>query len=368
MNAITRAPSGSPLAANLRQTPTGADKASVAERGNVHETKVGTGALQGHQIGVGDSGSPPQPAASQQLPRAVQAAVVGVQLQVPQTPQARQAILTRAAAQPQPLPSKSSLYAPQPGGLATNAAVLEKLQAHAKAAGTDLTPKEIAGYVALGEHAANALQQPATALARQLGEVVVNTVNPPVVLTPNMETARGISWYIAACAAQQDVNQQATGSAAMVNGKEVSNLTVKGAFVFNDPNNAIYKFLQSSPLAYSRISSHFHERSASDGMIGSRPEQRGIEDYDRRLPGQNGAMLFDKLKGAPGKEEMFLKFEHTGYPEVSTSAQRVDDQGQGLASGWRALGRKIAHALSFIQTRFEGAMGVNRKEHVHKGL
>lgn len=283
-----------------------------------------------------------------QLPLPVQMAMSGVKL----------------PAQPQPLPSTAALYVPRGGGLATNPAVLAKLEAHALAAGTKLSREEIIAYVALGEHAVDALQNPGK-LSRQLGETVVHTGNPPVVLSPNMEAARGISWYVVACAAQQDVNQEATGSAAKVNGQEVTNLTVKGAYVFKDPGNRIYNFLQASPLAYSRVSSHFNERSASEGRMFWKPEQRGIEDYDGRLAGQNGAMLFDKLKGAPGKEEMFLKFEHTGTP---VRAQRADDQGKGGASWGQAIRRWVAHAVSYVQTRSAGALGVDRKEHVHKGL
>lgn len=364
MNTIVRPPSGIPLAPAAPKELSETAPQSAVPRTTAGEVHAGTGALQGRQVSVGTSQALPQPAPASVLPHAVQKATQGVELQTPQGPAARQATMQRPAARAQPTNSTAALYVPRPGSLATNPAVLKALQAHAKAVGTVLTPKEIAGYVALGEHAVHAIQQPSTALARGLGKTFVNTLDPPVVLRPNMETARGISWYVAACAAQQDVNQQATGSNPMVNGKEITSLTTKGAYVFKDPGNAVYNFMQSSPLTYSRISTHFNERSASTGMIGSRPEQRGVEDYDRRLPGQNGAILFDKLKGG----EMFIKFEGTGFPEVLTSSKRVDDQGKGGASAWQSLLRKIGHAVSFVRTRFAGGQGVDRKEHVVKGL
>lgn len=357
-SAATYAPVGIPSAGNVPKAGLAQGLALGAARpGSAQEAVGGTGPMQGLQLCVGTSGATPQSMALNRLPLAVQTALEGVKL----------------PARPQPLPPTAALYVPRSGGLATNPAVLAKLEAHALAAGTNLNREkireEIAGYVALGEHAVHALQQPATALARRQGETaVVHTVNPPVVLSPNMETARGISWYVAACAAQQDVNQQATGSAVVVNGQEVTNLTVKGAFVFKDPGNAIYNFLQSSPLAYSRISTHFHERSASEGRIGSRPEQRGIEDYDRRLPGQNGAMLFDKLKGAPGKEEMFLKIESKGFPDVFGSSKRVDDQGMGRGTRWQALKRWLGHGINYVKSLLPESQNADRKEHVHKGL
>lgn len=365
MTAITRAPIGAPSKAEPYQAPATADWASDTEPGRAYEAKDGMGALKGLQIGWGDGGAVPEQGGPSQLPPAVQMAAAGVQLQVPATTQAKQAASMRPAAQPQPLPCAAALSVPRPAGLATNTAVLKALHDHAMASGTVLSPEEIKGYVALGEHAVDAIRQPSTPLSRRLGEVVVHTVNPPVVLSPNMETARAISWYVAACAAQQDVNQKATGSDAMVNGEVVTNLTVKGAYVFKDPGNAIYNFLQSSPLAYPRVSTHFNERSASGGRMFWKPEQRGIEDYQRRLPGQNGSMLFDKLQGAPGEEEMFLKFESVGTP---TSAQTKNVQDKSGSSLGQALWRWIQHAVHFIESRSAAALGVDRKEHVHKGL
>jgi len=365
MNAIAQVSVDTSFTIALPNAAPEAGRASAAVSAHMYDAQSGMGAMQGSQIRVG-SGTASGPAAFSQLPNEVQQAAADVRLQAPRTPQARQAVLERPAARPQPSLSTSALYVSRPGGLATSFAVLETLVKHADEAGTKLTREEIKGYVALGEHAVHALQQP-SALARRLGETVVHSVNPPLVLSPNLETARGISWYVAACAAQQDVNQKATRSATVVNGEEVTNLTLKGAFVFKDPNNAIHNFLQSSPLAYSRISSHFHERSASEiGFLG--PDQRGIEDYDRRLPGQNGAMLFDKLKGEPGKEEMFFKIESKGFPDVFSSSKRVDDQGMGRGTFWKAFKRWIGHCINFVTTRNTGAGGVDRKEHVHKGL
>lgn len=330
----------------------------------------------GNQTGATTSSAPPGPAEQSSFPWPVQGVIE--QLTSYWWPTAPS------------VPDLSPLCIPEPGTLATNPAVLDALLVHAQDAGTELSREAIQKYVALGERVVRAIEQTgaqdsqeevpldgaqeavdATGQSRagRVQRLKLTTPAGGVELTPNQEVTRAISWYVVACAAQQDANQKATGMARMIDGKEVSDLSISGSYMFKDPGHAIYRFMQSSPLAYSRISTHFNETSASAKDYWGNADQRGIEDYDRRLPGQNGTILFDQLQGDEGQALMFIKFESEGMPHVSTSAQRIDDMGRGSASPAMAWQRVIAHSLSFIRTRLESPPpGVERKEHVYKGI
>lgn len=326
-----------PMSAPAVESTTG--QGALVPATQVGVAQNGLGALAGAQISVGSGSAAPQPAAIEDLPPVVQSAAQGVPLQ---PAAARQALFARPAARPQPTTQIAALYVPRPGGVATNAQVLQTLHAQEKAAGTNLSPREITAYVALGEQAFHAISLVPTGVGKRLGAVVVETVNPPVVLTPNLEVSRALAWYVAACAVHQGQQHAADGKA----GEE--GLPSKAGSVFQDPHNAVYQFLQDSPLAYSRVSPHGGGSSASGGQL-------GIEDYDRRLPGKSGAIVFGKQQGT-----MLLRLERSGRPELSTSAQRVDDLGQGRASGWRALLRLIQNSLDYVLGRLPGAQETGR--------
>lgn len=294
-----------------------------------------------------------QPAAPHQLP-----ANVAIALQPMARPTPTLSTLTT---------NTSGLKTPQPPMLASTPLVLDKLEKHAAATGCKLNRAQIQAFVAMGEHMVKALQTPAQGTAfRLIGHVVTN-VNPPVHFSPNMEAARAISWYMAACAAGQDTVQESTGIQRTLNGDPVTDLSTKGSYVFSDPNNAIFNFLAASPLTYLRPSSHFNTQSATLPQANGKLMQCGIEDYQRQLPGEGGAMLFDKLQGAPGQERMFLKLEHTGYPSLHGSSTRVDNNGEGGAGLLHTLKRKIHHGLSYFHSRIFSDQGLDRKEHIVKG-
>lgn len=264
-------------------------------------------------------------------------------------------------------PSVANLARPSSASLAERPKVLDALQAHALAAGTQISRQAIKGYVALGESAVRALEQwgaDAANAAVQTPRIYVKGVE----LTPKLEVVRAISWYVAACAALQDANasQSASGAIRSIGGRIITDLSIAGSYKFKDPNYVIYRFLNSSPLAYSRISTHFNEDTAGPLNVFGKAEQRGIEDYDRRLPGENGTLLFDKLKDRSGQQVMFFKFEQCGVPTLS-SALQSDDQGQGTG-GFNMILRNFSHASSFLWSRFASPPGVERKEHVYKGL
>lgn len=301
---------------------------------------AGTGALHGQQISVPESSDPPEPVDASRLPPQVQHALL----------QPDEDLQRQMDAQLQPLPDQTPLYVPKPLSLATNARVIDMLEAHALAAGSKLHRSEIVAYVALGE--------------RALEQIRASTPMPTRgAVTPNLEAMRGISWYVVACAAQQDVNREADGLRNQIGGQAITDLTISGSYVFKDPDNAVYDFMNSYPPLYSRISTHFNERSLSSGSSSGQADQRGIEDYQSRLPGENGTILFDKLT----QGEIFFKFESAGMP-TAASAGMVDNQKQGGASWFQVGQRVFNHAASFIWTRFYPTPGVERKEHVYKGL
>lgn len=315
---------------------------------------TGRGALEGQQIAVPLSGESPEAGDVARLP--------------PQVQQALQQSGGDGRAQMQtrlePAADLSPLYVPRPLSLAANGRVIEMLQAHALAAGSVLSSDQIAGYVALGEHALHAIAQIRSPQGQESAPMPTQLpVAGGLFLSANQEVMRAISWYVVACAAQQDVNRQAEGITHQIDGKTITDLTIAGAYVFKDTHHAIYDFMNHYPAVYSRISTHFNERSDSALLAYGNAVQRGIEDYQQRLPGEGGTILFDKLKGG----EIFFKFEHSGMPTMA-SAGKVDDQGQGGAGSYGVAQRVGSHSLSFLWTRMYPSPGVERKEHVYKGL
>lgn len=348
--------------ASVASVASAADAADPAPSAQAGMAQTGTGQLQGLQISVPSASIRPEPADPTSLPEAVQSAAQSAQLQ----PAAARQAAVPLAEQPEPAINLSPLCVPLPGSLATNPAVLDALRGHALAAGTNVSRELIRNYVALGERVIRAIEQPATAGVQRLA---VTTPQGAVELGPHLDVARGISWYVVACAAQQDLNQHATGVSRMIDGKPVADLSINGSYVFKDPGHAIYYFMQSSPLAYPRVSTHFNEISASPVSASGKADQRGIEDYERQLPGENGTILFDRLKGGSGQEWTFVKFESHGMPHIATSEDRVDEMGKGNAPQYVALLRVLSHAASFVLTRWAGTpTGMERKEHVYKGV
>ncbi len=325
-------------------TPSPPQPAPDAQTGTMVD---GNGALQGQQIGVPVAGEPPKAGDTADLPHQVQQVLLqpgeNLQAQVPA--------------------GLSSLYVPQPLTLATNALVIDMLCAHAEAAGSVLARDEITGYVALGERAVQAISQ----IRQREGDAEVSMpqrlqMENGILLSAQLEVMRAISWYVVACAAQQDANRQACGVESQIGGKVITDLTIAGSYVVKDPHNAIYDFMNHYPGVYARISTHFNERSDSALLAYGHADQRGIEDYQNRLPGEGGTILFDRLKDG----EIFFKFEHDGVPTLASA--RALERGQGGATDLEVAYRVGSHTLSFLWTLMYASPGVERKEHVYKGL
>ena len=313
--------------------------------------QAGIGVLLGRQICVPVAGAPPGLATPASLPAAVQWVVQGLQRQPK--------VARQLAAQPavQPASGMAALSVPQPGSLAAHPAVLDALQA--QAAGSALSRKSIQNYVALGERVVRAIQQSCTASEQRL----TVAAQEGGVVTSSQEAARAIAWYVVACAVQQDVNPnpQAMGASRIVDGEGVTGLPTSEAYVFKDPHHAVYHFMQGCPLALPRVSTHFNGLSVSPLNFFGQPEQRGIADRGRRLPGENGAMLFDKLEDATGQALLFIQFESAGVPDMFTSAPRAHDAGPGSASAYGAMLRVFGHSLSYVWTRLANLPAAERE-------
>ncbi|HSV48178.1 MAG TPA: hypothetical protein VLJ58_20475 [Ramlibacter sp.] len=264
----------------------------------------------------------------------------------------------------------AALSQPRDDSVLNKEGVTQKLMAHAQKTGHgNMTEAQIKELVATGEHIAKALQGPG---GDQLPlKVTIDGVEHTV--ESSTYTARAVSWYMMAQAASQDVDR-----ARMDPTSTTSDMTTNGSFVMKDPGNRMYNFLSSAPTCGSRMSTHFAERSGGDrehlvgGLIPSgKLAQRGIEDFQGKMPGQGGTMLFDKLKpGLDGQPELFVKFESGGCPPYFKT-EKHEGFGHGFARFFSALDRNIGHATSFLHSRFSNDKGpgqVVRQEHVYKGV
>ncbi|MDK2124937.1 hypothetical protein [Parachitinimonas caeni] len=205
------------------------------------------------------------------------------------------------------------------------------------------------------------------------GDITVDGIT----VKPNLETTRAISWYMQAKAVAD--NAAPDREPAFVN---------RGSMLMEDPGGKLFKFLNSAPNTYGRASTHFNERSASPvagplntgaagmlaGLTGNQGAQRGIEDYDSRMPSGKGCLLFDKLDSVPagGEPRLFMKWESVGTPTVFGGGTHADAE-----SGWSgkvhgrlaSVFRCIGHSVNFITSRFESGdhNWAVRREAVDKG-
>ena len=266
--------------------------------------------------------------------------------------------------------------------IARNEAVMTKVFQHARDMGCDLDPRQLRQLVATGERLAAALQADIQGSGNSPLTVLDNDGNAHQV-SSGIHTTRSLSWYMMSVGALQDVAREAAG----IEGH--GSMPTNGSFVMKDPGNRTYNFLSQAPTAASRMSSHFNERSdvsRDPGVLGFftnmakrhlalgfiptfKPAQRGIEDYRNMLPGQGGAMLFDKLRAGDGSKELFVKFEHGGCPPYFGGLERHEGFGAFTGRFFGALVRNVGHAFSFASTRgADGAVEGRRQEHVYKGV
>jgi hypothetical protein len=271
-------------------------------------------------------------------------------------------------------------------GVLTEKRVGAKLIAHKQANGQNATEEQIFNWVRTGERIAKALQAdggdklPLTVFIDDTPDGVVREV----IVASDTYYARCVSWYMMAQSAAQDVAREDAGDTSGT----TSDMATDGSFVMQDPGNRMYNFLASASTRSARTSTHFGERlahqfkhaflgiSATKGL--KKPSQHGIEDFQSKLPGQGGAMLFDKIVpieaavanqlSDPAQQQLFVKFESSGSPAL------VPDGPSEGGHFFAALDRNVKHGLSFIDSRdSDRAVGgdgtvVQRQEHVYKGV
>ena len=332
--------------------PGGTGAPADAARAPDQQTKLGQGALEGRQVAVGNGEARSQtmarPAHPMQPPPIAHKAFEGLPKQ-------------QFAAMTQPLP----------GGLAARAAVMDRLEQHAQAQGTSLGRDELRQMVALGERIAGALTH-GEVDANNPGQLTLDVGDGQMVtVSSNTATTRALAWFMMAGAANQDAVREAMGDAS-----GTSDMVTNGSFLMKDEGNRVFNFMSAAQTCTARISTHFNERAdhahVHTGLIGKgQPVQQGIEDFSNLMPGQGGAMLFDKVKGAGGSQELFVKIEQVGCPALFRKEAHEGGVGKSISRFFSAIGRNIKHTLNFLNTRSQGAAGgaeVRRQEHVFKGV
>ena len=261
------------------------------------------------------------------------------------------------------------LSKPMSGSVLEKATVVERLMRHAQATGSKVTQAEVQTMVATGERIAEALRKPdGDGLPLQ-----VTVDGRTHTVQAGVYTARAVSWFMMAQAASQDATRFAKDP-----NSTTSDMPTNGSFVMKDPDNRMFNFLNSSPTAASRMSTHFEERlghTDKHSIVGLIPtnkaSQRGIEDYQSKMPGQGGTMLFDKLKpDSNGVKELFVKFEGGGCPPYFKTEPH-EGTGHKIARFFAASDRNLGHASSFLTSKLSNSKGpdaVLRQEHVYKGV
>ena len=264
-----------------------------------------------------------------------------------------------------------ALCTPQGRSISRNVGVMDRLKAHAELTGKQMSRKEIMSLVVAGENIAKALQDPVNAGGGSPLALTVNGATHQV--ASNTFTARALGWYMMASAASQDVVRNALGDTS------TSDMTTSGSYIMKDPGQRIYKFLNAAPTAAARMSTHFEERLGHQNehyVLGFIPTfgksaQKGIEDFQSRMPGQGGTMLFDTLRpDAHGTPELFVKFESAGCPPYF-SAESHHGFKDIVTRFFASLERNIHHCVNFQNSKntsgTEASTTVSRQEHMYKG-
>lgn len=232
-----------------------------------------------------------------------------------------------------------------------NVELMQIMQKYAQAIGSKLSENDVKAYISIGERLVNALNE---GRLQEDGTLLVQTQNgSDMRIHSNLETSRAVSWYLQAKAAMDNASPDREPT-----------LLQRGSMLMKDEDGKLFRFLNSAPNAYGRISSHFNERSSSEiagfrntgvmgklcGLLQPSAAQRGIEDFSGRFPGCKGTMLFDQLHGKDGSTQIFLKWEEAGMPTILGEMKHADkEEGKraALRNHIKAFGRCAAHTVNF---------------------
>lgn len=229
-----------------------------------------------------------------------------------------------------------------------------------------MSESEVESMLRIGENIAGALWKDDCYAG---GELVLKDGTK---ITNSIYLTRCISWYLMAVAARQDLARKKNGA---VTG--MTDMAETGSFRLQDPYNNLYKFLCSAPLVGNRMSTHYNEmlsepaRHWIGGIIPTnRSAHKGTDDYERKLPGKGGAILFNKLAGNGQTPEIYVKFESAGMPRVfgHEPHHTYEDRSERF---FLAMGRNLSHMVNFLRSRSNGyhkkGDARTRLENVHKG-
>lgn len=174
-------------------------------------------------------------------------------------------------------------------------------------------------------------------------------------------------------ATKQDVSDiafylQARGQLAN-NGEAFS----EGAFTIPDPGCRIRNFLDSSPDAYQRASSHTSRFQALDGA-----RHRGIDlpggggaSLDEAMPYGMETLLYGSLPEDTNmrmpEDRLFLKMESHGA-WLSKPSPGYEPAGPRRTANRHDVGAFLGHACSFLASRGQGSAAGSRKERIPEGF
>ncbi len=142
-----------------------------------------------------------------------------------------------------------------------------------------------------------------------------------------------------------------------------------GAFTIPDPECRIRNFLDSSPDAYQRDSSHTSKFQALDGA-----RHRGIDlpegggsSLDEAMPYGMETLLYGSLPKNEGmrmpEDRLFLKMESHGA-WLSKPSPGYEPDGPRRTAKLHDVGAFVGHSCSFLATRGKGSAAGSRKERI----
>ncbi|GLS26842.1 hypothetical protein [Marinibactrum halimedae] len=268
-----------------------------------------------------------------------------------------------------------------PSGQKSIADIMEKYR-------TDLNSKvsanEMKTYINMGERIVSRLNQ---LKDYNGGPLVMSEVGVDETVSPNLDSARAISWFLQAKAVKDNADN--SHEAILLN---------RGSMLMEDPDGKLFKFLKSAPNTYGRASTHFNERSEekayfrNTGLAGGvinlpnriknalsnsgkplQAAQLGIEDFSSKFPSGKGCLLFNKLEDQDNnnQQQLFMKWETAGMPNFINPTGTHADPESGFTgkiyNRFGAFDRCIQHTFNFLKLgRSGGRWGIHR-ENVHKG-
>lgn len=148
-----------------------------------------------------------------------------------------------------------------------------------------------------------------------------------------------------------------------------------GAFSLPDPDCKIRKFLDSSPQAYQRASSHLGDFQKLEGG-----RHRGIDLTEGGNRSLSEAMPFGKetlLYGSmPQNEDLrmpedriFLKLESCGaWLSKPSAGYEANNAGPRRTGQWHDIGTFVDHSCNFLKSRGKGSAAGTQKERIPKDI